>query len=46
MLIGFFTALGIVFTNIAGGIGVAGISMSIVHCQLVLVTVFNYFIFS
>jgi len=46
MLIGFFTAGGIVLTNIAGGIGVAGISNSISHCQMVVVTFFNYFIFS
>jgi drug/metabolite transporter (DMT)-like permease len=45
LLIGFFTSAGIVFTNIAGGIGVAGISNSISHQQLILVTVFNYFIF-
>jgi uncharacterized membrane protein len=43
--IGIFTSLGIVFTNIAGGIGVAGISNAISHQQLVLTTVFNYFVF-
>ncbi len=31
LLIGFFTSAGIVFSNIAGGIGVAGISNTISH---------------
>ena len=44
-LIGAFSSLAIVLANIAAGIGIAGISNSIIHCSLVIVTVFNYFIF-
>lgn len=43
--VGLFTAVAIVAANIAAGIGIAGISNSIIHCSLVLVTLFNYFIF-
>ena len=42
---GLFTSLGIVMANIGAGIGIAGVSNSIVHCSLVIITVFNYFVF-
>lgn len=42
--IGVFTAGGIVLANIAAGLGIAGISNSIIHCSLVIVTLFNYFV--
>jgi uncharacterized membrane protein YbhN (UPF0104 family) len=35
-----------VLANIAAGIGIAGISNSIIHCSLVIVTTFNYFVFN
>ena len=44
--VGVFTSLGIVLSNIGAGIGIAGISNSIIHTSLVIVTVFNYFIFN
>jgi len=44
--VGAFTALGIVLANIGAGLGIAGISNSIIHTSLVIVTVFNYFIFN
>jgi len=43
--IGLFTAIGIVFANIGAGIGIAGISNSIIHSSIVIVTTFNYFVF-
>ena len=43
--VGLFTSLGIVFANIGAGLGIAGISNSIIHCSLVIVTLFNYFVF-
>jgi uncharacterized membrane protein len=45
-MVGVFTALGIVLANIAAGIGIAGISNSIIHCSLVIVTLFNFFVFN
>lgn len=45
LIIGLCTALAIVFMNIAAGIGIASIANSICHCSLVLITVFNYFVF-
>lgn len=44
--IGLFTALGIVLANIGAGIGIAGISNSIIQSSIVIVTTFNYFIFN
>lgn len=44
-IIGVLTAMAIVLANIAAGIGIAGISNSIIHCSLVIVTLFNYFVF-
>lgn len=44
--VGVFTAVAIVLANIAAGIGIAGISNSIIHCSLVIVTLFNYFVFN
>jgi uncharacterized membrane protein len=38
--------MAIVLANIAAGIGIAGISNSIIHCSLVIVTTFNYFVFN
>jgi drug/metabolite transporter (DMT)-like permease len=46
LAIGQFTALGIVLANIGAGIGIAGISNSIIHSSIVIVTTFNYFIFN
>jgi drug/metabolite transporter (DMT)-like permease len=43
-MVGCFTAGGIVLANISAGIGIAGISNSIIHSSLVIVTVFNYFV--
>ena len=43
--VGLFTAVAIVAANIGAGLGIAGISNSIIHCSLVLVTLFNYFVF-
>jgi drug/metabolite transporter (DMT)-like permease len=43
-MVGCFTAGGIVLANISAGLGVAGISNSIIHSSLVVVTVFNYFV--
>mgnify|MGYP001038954152 CR=1 FL=1 len=43
---GIFTALGIVLANIGAGLGIAGISNSIIHTSLVIVTIFNYFVFN
>lgn len=43
---GVCTALGIVLANIGAGLGIAGISNSIIHTSLVIVTVFNYFVFN
>lgn len=44
--VGACTALGIVLANIGAGLGIAGISNSIIHTSLVIVTVFNYFVFN
>jgi drug/metabolite transporter (DMT)-like permease len=44
LAIGIFTSTGIVLANIAAGLGIAGISNSIIHTNLVLITVFNYFV--
>lgn len=44
--VGTCTALGIVLANIGAGLGIAGISNSIIHTSLVIVTVFNYFVFN
>ena len=46
LAIGLFTALAIVFANIGAGIGIAGISNSIIQSSIVIVTTFNYFIFN
>ena len=46
LAIGLFTALGIVLANIGAGIGIAGISNSIIQSSIVIVTTFNYFIFN
>ena len=46
LTIGLCTAISIVLANIAAGIGIAGISNSIIHCSLVIVTTFNYFVFN
>ena len=46
LTIGLCTAISIVLANIAAGIGIAGVSNSIIHCSLVIVTTFNYFIFN
>jgi len=43
-MVGSFTAGGIVLANISAGIGIAGVSNSIIHSSLVIVTVFNYFV--
>lgn len=43
--VGIFTSLGIVGANIGAGLGIAGVSNSIIHCSLVIVTVFNYLVF-
>lgn len=43
-MVGCFTAGGIVLANISAGLGVAGISNSIIHSSLVVVTMFNYFL--
>ena len=45
-MVGCFTAGGIVLANISAGLGIAGISNSIIHSSLVVVTLFNYFVFS
>lgn len=42
--VGSLTAGGIVLANIAAGLGVAGISNSIIHLSLIVITVFNYFV--
>jgi drug/metabolite transporter (DMT)-like permease len=44
--VGTFTSLGIVLANIGAGLGIAGISNSIIHTSLVIVTLFNYFVFN
>jgi drug/metabolite transporter (DMT)-like permease len=44
LLIGLTGGLAIVISNIAGGIGIVGISNSIVHCNLVVTTVFNFLV--
>lgn len=46
LAIGLFTALGIVLANIGAGIGIAGISNSIIQSSIVIVATFNYFIFN
>jgi len=46
LVIGLCTAMAIVFSNIAAGIGIAGISNSMIHCSIVIVTTFNYFVFN
>jgi drug/metabolite transporter (DMT)-like permease len=38
--------MAIVLANIAAGIGIAGISNSIIHTSLVIVTTINYFVFN
>lgn len=43
---GTFTSLGIVLANIGAGLGIAGISNSIIHTSLPIVTTFNYFVFN
>jgi hypothetical protein len=46
LAIGLFTALAIVFANIGAGIGIAGVSNSIIQSSIVIVATFNYFVFN
>lgn len=46
LLVGTFQALAIVLSNIAAGLGIAGVSNSIIHVSIVCVTIFNFVVFS